>query len=159
MEAVVYFNNLVRGVTKAVETAALEKIKNKSFWKDDEEKYIGVLDFESTIDCQSKELKKLGGTLKEAGTCYAMWYPPKGSRLYQLRFFWEGGKHGIYYLLCLKDGRELLLKLTAKRILLVDHLSPYAYRQLMLEFFLKLYSEKACVEKTIRKLYKTGGYK
>lgn len=142
-----------------METAALEKIKDKSFWKDDEEKCIGTLDFKSTIYCQSKELKRLGGTLEGAGTRNAVWYPPKGSRLYQLRFFWEGGKHGIYYLLCLKDDRELLLKLTAKRILLVDHFSPYAYRQLMLEFFLELYNEKACVEKTIRKLSKTGGYK
>ncbi|MDO8558872.1 MAG: hypothetical protein Q7R84_00925 [bacterium] len=161
MQATAYFNNLLRRATEAVEKSALEKIRDKSFWDEarGEQKYIGILDIESTINCQGKELEKLGGILKEAGTSYAAWYPPKGSHLYELNFWGHGGKHGLYFLLCLKDGREFLLKLTAKRISLVDHLSPYAYRQLMLEFFYKLYAEEACVAKTIRKLSKTGGYK
>ncbi len=150
---------MLRRVTEAVETGCREEIKSKTFWKDDEWDEIGVLDFESVIKSQSRELKKLGGRIDHSGV-YDTWYPPKGSRIYRISFFrYSLRDSGMYFFLCLKDGRDLLLKLTAKRISIVDHLSPDSYRQMMIEFFLKLYGQDSCAEKTIKKFAKTGGYK
>jgi hypothetical protein len=159
LQATEYFNNLLRELAKAVEAGASEQIKDRSFWKEDKDTAVGNLDFMSFMVRQSASLKDLGGVLKDKGTFHATWYPPKGSQLYRLCFFGHGGKHGLYYLLYLKDGREFILKVTAKSIRIVDHLSPYAYRQLMIEIFWKLFHEKGRVGKVIRRFSRTGGYK
>ena len=159
MQATEYFNNMLGKLTKAVEEGVSEQIKNESFWKNDRKYCIGNLSYDSFMVRQSRELRDLGGVLKNKGTIYATWYPPKGARLYQLYFFGSNRKHGIYYLLFLKDGRNYILKLTEKSIRTVDHLFPYAYRQLMIEMFLELFRENGRIKKVIKRLSRTGGYK
>ena len=159
MQATEYFNNLLKELTKSVEEGVSEQIKDKSFWKDDMDTAIGNLDFQSFMNCQSRALKDMGGVLKHGGTFKATWYPPKGSRIYRLCFLGHGGKHGLYYLLCLKDGREFILKVTAKSIRIVDHLSPYAYRRLMTNIFFEVFNEEGRLGKVIRRFSARGGRK
>ena len=163
MDANAYFNNLIIRTTKAVMVAAIENAKSKGFWFYNEmwtDSCMSTMHVNYTINSQSKALKKLGGVLINPRTKMAMWIAPKGSKFHELAFMGQGLRHGIYYLLCLKDGRELLLKQTPNRIFIVDHVSPYAYKKIMLELFKELYSEhEGRVKKAIYKLVKEGGYK
>lgn len=154
MQTTAYFSDLLRRVTRAVEEAALKKIKDRSFWW--KEGGIGPMHCDFPIFSQSKELKRLGGVLKTEGG-FSIWYQPKGSHLYNL--VWGKDCKQLYFLLCLKDGREALLKQTPRRIALVDRFPPFASRQFMLEFFEEFHGNKNEVEKIIRKVFKTGGYK
>ncbi|MEK7503463.1 MAG: hypothetical protein AAB577_00570 [Patescibacteria group bacterium] len=137
-------------MTGAVEATAYKKILDKSFWR--KEDCIGPLRFDYPIFSISKEMEKLGGVLKIKNIS-SDWYPPKGSRLYNL--VWGENGNQLYYLLCLKDGGEVILKQTFCRIAIVDRISPFASRRLMLEFFKEFHGSEKATERAIRKLFKT----
>lgn len=152
MKATEYLNGLLDKVMESVKTAAAAEIKNRTFWKDSKEQDAGAIVFWFVMTRQSKELKKLGGKISPDGWS---WLPPKGSRLYVLRN--THSLNELYFLLYLKDGRELLLRMTPKTISAVDHLSPRAQKALMKDIFERLYgSQGKHVEKAIRGLSYAG---
>ncbi len=155
MEATTYFYNLLKKVTEIVEAMAHKKIMDKSFWE--EEGYISALHCNWPVFHQSRELKKLGGKLKNttlsSSLVWSDWYPPKGSHLYKIGY---GRLDQLYYLLCLKDGREVFLKQTHTRLTLVDRLSTLASQRLMVRFFKDFHDDEVKTDRIVKKLFKTG---
>lgn len=151
MKPSTYFVALTEKALKAVTQLAKERIQNKKFW--DKVGWIDPSHCDYPFFTQSKELKKLGGVIERNGGG-ATWEAPKNSRLYELIGIGYAKSIVYYYLLCLGDNREFLLKQGRRSIQLIKCLPALVYRRLLLKILQELQGEfnKKEINRIIKKI-------
>lgn len=132
MKPSTYLAALTEKALESIKILITKKIENKIFWEN-KNGWIGPSHCDYPIFTQSRELKKLGGIIKEDGGRMVEWQAPKDSRLYELIGIIYPRSIVYYYLLRLGDGREFFLKQGRRSIQIVKSLPIPVYRQLILK--------------------------